>query len=263
MHVKRISESNSLQKTIYALILRPEPKGTELANLCQESGFTSVVYPLIEYAEGRDFGTFDLQHSSHYQGAFFVSEAAVQYFVKSLTDPEQQLEQFQQLIAVGPSTANALSDFTKKPVKYPSKHADSEGVLSLIDLTGVKGQNWLILSGQSGRTLVAETLKGAGANVTTCAVYHRQLVELQDTNKYDQWKNAGINCIVITSGEMLQHLFQSAPSHMQKWLISCQWVVISARLLTIAKDLGVPESQIELAEGASNRALIHSIKRLT
>lgn len=57
-------------------------------------------------------------------------------------------------------------------------HSDSEHLLQTLDLAGLKDQPVLIIRGESGRELMADGLRAAGARVEVVAAYRRSVPQL-------------------------------------------------------------------------------------
>lgn len=58
--------------------------------------------------------------------------------------------------------------------------SDSENLLQTLDLDALAGKHVLIVRGESGRELMADGLRGAGAHVTTVAAYRRSVPALTE-----------------------------------------------------------------------------------
>ena len=70
----------------------------------------------------------------------------------------------------GVTAANATIVSPRDPAR-----SDSENLLQTLDLAALAGQQVLIVRGESGRELMAEGLRAAGALVTTVAAYRRSV----------------------------------------------------------------------------------------
>jgi uroporphyrinogen-III synthase len=155
------------------------------------------------------------------------------------------------ILAVGQATALRLKDGGLEP-EVPGL-ASTEGLLGLAQLQAVKGRQVLIVKGQGGRADLAQTLSARGARVSAASVYQR--VNLAPPKATEVWHAAQIQCIIATSGELIEAAFaQFAP----KWLQSLPWIVVSPRTQQIAAKLGI--NKILLSEDASDQALIHCAK---
>ncbi len=148
---------------------------------------------------------------------------------------------------------------TSLPIVYPQDGETSETLLQLPALQSLKGRNALILRGNGGRELLADTLKERGVNITYCECYRRSPLHYDGSEQSSSWQRAGVNTLVVTSGEMLQQLYTLVPDYYRTtWLLSCTLIVVSERLATLARQLGW--QSIRVAENADNDALIRALK---
>lgn len=155
------------------------------------------------------------------------------------------------ILAVGQATALKLKDAGLEPV-VPGL-ASTEGLLGLAQLQAVEGRQVLIIKGQGGRPDLAQSLSARGARVSAASVYQR--VNLDPPKTTEVWQAAQIQCIIATSGELIEAAFAQFTV---KWLQSVPWIVVSPRTEQIAAKLGI--NNILLSEDASDQALIHCAK---
>ncbi|WP_275576186.1 uroporphyrinogen-III synthase [Aquitalea magnusonii] len=66
-----------------------------------------------------------------------------------------------------------LARLSGQDILFPTAGSDSEALLALPQLADVAGQHWLIVRGQGGRALLADTLCARGAQVSLAEVYQR------------------------------------------------------------------------------------------
>ena len=150
-------------------------------------------------------------------------------------------------LAVGQSTADILIRAGIQ-VLVPDEPR-SEGLLALPQLHQVAGRQVVIFKGFGGRDLLTETLRKRGAEVLEYELYQR--VKLPRPVSSQQWQEAQIQCIIATSGEVIEAAFaQFAP----QWLQSTLWMVVSERTAQIARQLGV--QRLLISHNASDQALI-------
>ncbi|MEN7430943.1 uroporphyrinogen-III synthase [Chromobacterium sp. TRC.1.1.SA] len=110
------------------------------------------------------------------------------------------------LACVGAASAKRLADLSGLPVLHPAAGSDSEALLALPELADVSGQRWLIVRGEGGRALLADTLAARGAGVEVAEVY-RRVDGAPDWTAFDA---APPDAVIITSGEMVEQLFRLA-----------------------------------------------------
>jgi uroporphyrinogen-III synthase len=135
----------------------------------------------------------------------------------------------------------------------------SEMLLSLPDLQKLSGKKALLLRGNGGRELLGESLAQRGAAVTYCECYQRSPIFYDGSEQSAHWQRAGVDILVVTSGEMLQQIYTLVPDYYRSsWLLRCRLVVVSERLATLAAQMGW--SNIRVAENADNDALIRALQ---
>ena len=123
---------------------------------------------------------------------------------------------------------------------------------------GVSGRRVLILRGNDGRDLIARTLASRGALVHYCATYERHYPDLDGDALTRHWQAAGLDSLLITSGELLQRLLALVPGPQHPWLYDRLLVVPSPRVAEMAEGAGF--TRIVIAQGASNQALVAALE---
>ena len=125
----------------------------------------------------------------------------------------------------------------------PSR-SDSENLLATLDLAALNGREVLIVRGETGRELMADGLREAGAIVTTVAAYRRSVPALTPALQHQLLCLLdGDNDWIITSSEALRGLLAlveqlgspNAVSKMQQQHV----IVPHARIGETAKTLGL------------------------
>ncbi|MCH8538076.1 MAG: uroporphyrinogen-III synthase [Alkalimonas sp.] len=234
------------------LITRPAGKADQLLASLDEMGLDYVYQPLIA-TQTVAVKAKELQWLSNADQVIFVSVSAV-------TSLQQQLDASQltaPLFAVGETTASALQQWTGREVRFPSDQR-SEGVLAMSSMQQVEGQHIAIVRGQSGRELMKQSLQKRGAKVRYVQSYCRVPIALDGLSLAEQWQ-ASVCCILVTSDEIMQQLFSLLPVSAHDWLRQRHWIVVSPRMHDSALALGIPVSNIILADNANDSALMAAI----
>jgi len=228
------------------LLTRPLAKSNELAKLLSEKNVFSVCHPLVE-AHALDNMT-NLASISDADIVIAISENSVRFSRHKINAWPQNCRYF----AVGSATQNQFNalGITADIPDYPT----SEGLLKLPGLSQVKHKNVTIIRGHGGRELLAESLTQRGANVSYLEVYDRQLIKMNVQDCERQWQQAQINTIVVTSGEILQHIYANVGENSLSWLQE-QWLVVpSERIAIMAKNLGA--RNVSISHGADNESIL-------
>ncbi|MCA1770018.1 MAG: uroporphyrinogen-III synthase [Halomonas sp.] len=158
--------------------------------------------------------------------------------------PEQRavwldIDQFRRVVVVSPFAAECLADALDR--YWPQLPLGS----SLQCLVGEKS---LLVAGEGGRALLAETLAARGAQVTRLTVYRRTpLLPSHDMQR--RLSQGNFRALVVSSGEILEHL--------ARWCkgaaLNQPLIVSSTRLATLASKLGFRAPVV--ASGATPTAL--------
>ena len=246
------------------LVTRPAGQGERLVKVLAELADHVHHQPLMTFEQGPDFA--DCPSWVEHTGAplwIFVSGPAVEYFAAALEDPTL-MKPDAHYLAVGQSTGEKLARFSGLPVQWPQVQT-SEGLLALEALQAeqVASQEVVIVRGVGGRETLAEQLCLRGAKVRYRELYQRVPILNQGNNWYEQWQSMQINCIVVTSVALLTTLFDALSDTARPWLASRHWIVASERIARHAMDLGIPQSLVHDAAGATDQAIAARLQRLT
>ncbi|TQV88406.1 uroporphyrinogen-III synthase [Aliikangiella coralliicola] len=161
------------------------------------------------------------------------------------------------LLAVGNNTASELKKITNQPVLYPDQ-MNSEGLLKLAQLQSISNQHWLIVKGTGGRSLIEQTLRERGAQVSEIEVYQRRLPDYSTQQKIYQQK-FDHPVWLLSSAQAITHLHRilgltDQPEHATRLIVS------SDRLATMARQQGF--TIIAQSAGASESQLVQCVKTL-
>ncbi len=285
----------STPKQLHILITRPEPKALVLANyltqsLPQHLNITNpiqcTIQPLFDYqplASQTNIKQAIQKVAEQASPIFiFVSVAAVNFAQQTYPLTNWLIDNSNtQIFAVGQATKKALQDLGINHVICP-KQENSEGLLSLPSLQEsifkqTKKQAIIIVRGNGGREHLKKQLSARGAQVCYIESYQR-VWRIFPKAIAKQWQDQQINCIVVTSNDLLKKLVQlikqdteqstkqnsknnkgsinSLPSYWQK---QCLWIVASQRIADNAKTLGL--EKIINANGANEYAISTAIEQ--
>jgi uroporphyrinogen-III synthase len=168
------------------------------------------------------------------------------------------------IAAVGPVTRKAIETAGTAVDVSPDAGFDSEHLLEHVELKDVGGKNVIIVRGQSGRELLAETLGERGANVDYLCVYERRPhkplpAELRDL---ESATDAGkIRFVTVMSVDSLQCLLEIMPPKTLNLLRQVTLVAPSTRVLQTASEL-IPGIETALARGPQAPEMVDTLIRL-
>ena len=243
------------------LVTRPSPAGEQLVSRLRALGQVAWSFPLIEFSPGRELPLL-AGHLAALRAddmLFALSQHAVAFAHARLQQEGQRWPDAPRYFAIGRTTALALHTESGKEIRYPLDRETSEVLLQLPELQTVVGKRILILRGNGGRELLGDTLRERGAEVTFCECYQRCNKYYDGAEEAMRWQSRGVTTLVVTSGEMLQHLWSLIPQwYRENWLLRCRLLVVSERLANLARELGWQD--IRIADNADNDALLRALQ---
>lgn len=229
------------------VITRPRAQAGALAQAVAGIGRRPVVLPLLEIAPLADQSALQaaLAALADYALVAFVSPNAVDAAFAHLAAWPAGVAigvvgegSRAALARHGVTSENAVIHCPPDPA-----NADSEHLLASLDLAQFNGRRVLIVRGESGRELMADSLRAAGARVDTVAAYRRSLPVLDDQLSCQlSALLAEPNDWIITSSEALRGLAalvqELDPLDGLKRLQAQHLVVPHARIEETARLLG-------------------------
>jgi uroporphyrinogen-III synthase len=240
------------------LVTRPAHQAEALCRLIADAGGEPVRLPAIEIAPPADPAALarTLAHLDEFDLAVFVSPNAVR---AALAHRDGRLPPALALAAVGDGTQRALAAAGYADVLVPAARFDSEGLLALPALQAVRGRRILILRGDGGRELLADTLRERGAEVTYAECYRRRVPAAPDAAALARLAGGEIDVAVVTSSEGLANLLALGGDRARVHVLATPLVVMSARQAQAARALGF-HAAIEVAARADDTAILAAVR---
>ena len=239
------------------LVTRPRQQAAGLIDAIEAAGGTSIAFPVIEIV-ARDTPTIetDIAELRTPDIVVYVSRNAVELGLAWSADAS--------VAAVGPATAAALEAAGRVVDIVPASGFDSESLLAEPALKDVAGKTIRIVRGDSGRELLADTLRERGARVEYLAVYERRLplysgAELDELTR--RWLAGDVDVVTAMSVESLRNLLALLPDTCLATLAETPLVTPAARVLKEAEER-LPGCSVILAEGPGARAMVRAIAAL-
>jgi len=255
------------QASIPVVITRPRAQCGALAGLVAALGREVVVLPLLEIAPLPDPAALlhELAHLADYALVAFVSPNAIDAAFAHIKAWPPQVA----LAVLGEGSRQCLAahgiDDGGYTIHSPADPArsDSEHLMAALDTGALAGKRVLIVRGETGRELIADGLRAAGAVVTTVAAYRRRIPALTPAlaaqlaaliERPGDW--------IVTSSEALRGLFDllealggpAAVAKMQQQHL----IVPHARIAETASALGVHHLTLSGSGDASLLAALQS-----
>jgi len=223
------------------LVTRPAAQAATLAQRITELGGEAVLFPLLEIGPADDFAPLDaaIANLEDYAVAVFISPNAVEYSVPRILErrawPVQLLA-----AAIGPGTVAQLSRYGIDEVVAPTARFDSEGVLELpaFQSERIAGKRVLVLRGNGGRELLADSLRLRGA-VVDCVTCYRRSAPVDGSALVSRLRNNALDALTISSSEGLRNLLALLDTAAFDRLRRLPLFVPHPRIAEVATELGL------------------------
>jgi len=231
------------------VITRPLAQALPLAEQVRALGRAVEVLPLLEIAPLAD------QAALHATLARLQDFALVAFVSPNAIDAAfAHIERWPEgvtLAVLGEGSRAALAAHGITPDRvdivspFDTARSDSEHLLETLDLAALRGRRVLIVRGESGRELMADGLRAAGADVTTLPAYRRSVPALTPALAARLTALLAVpNDWLITSSEALRGLLdllarvpgENLVAKMQQQRL----IVPHARIAASAHELGLP-----------------------
>jgi uncharacterized protein HemX/uroporphyrinogen-III synthase len=226
------------------VITRPAGQADRLASLVEAAGGQAILFPAIEIEPLPEralpaFAGFDL--------VVYVSPSAVQCAAEGMKDANVRLA------AVGNGTRRELERLGFRDVLAPQNGADSEALLALPELEQTAGKRVLIVRGQGGRELLADTLRSRGAEVEYFECYRRVLPSADTAPLVAAWERGEVDAVTVSSSQALDNLV----ALLGAGRLGTKPVFVNhARVAARAREAGLPEPVIA---GASDDEMVEAL----
>jgi uroporphyrinogen-III synthase len=241
---------------IGVLVTRPEQQSAPLCEQIAALGGRPIPFPalIIKSAADPQAMTAQLRAGGPFDIAIFVSPNAVRYGLELLDGAP--LPGNPRIAAVGQGTARALEAGGIDVGILPAKRYDSEALLAAEELQKLQGRRILIVRGNGGRALLADTLRQRGADVVLAEVYRRECPVADAGPLLQRWRDE-VQVVTVTSVEILENLATLLGQQGRELLLATPLVTISERIGDRARALGY--EQIIFARRAEDEAIIDAV----
>ncbi|HLV48141.1 MAG TPA: uroporphyrinogen-III C-methyltransferase [Aliidiomarina sp.] len=244
------------------LIIRAEQEQSVLELKLRERGFNAYCHSMVDINALTPSDT-DKENwlETLWDGIVVVSPNAARFF-ELVVDQGNWPKANKHYFAVGPGTGEPLLSLAKQPVTWPTLEHNSNALLQLPELLNVSNEQWLIINGAPGRSIIPDTLIERGASVTIASVYERVPKQNAAAAIPTTWFEQ-IDRILVSSreqAELITAYFQQEKK--SDWAKSCQWVVPSERIAEVLHNFGIPSAHIHFATSAMADDLVAATIRI-
>ena len=223
------------------VVTRPRAQAQELVEAIAAAGGRALLFPLLDIQPAADPAALRaaLLRLEDYRFAVFISPNAVEHAWPAIA--ERGWPASLSAVAVGQGTVRALARHGVDTCIAPTERFDSEALLELPELAAarVAGLGVLILRGDGGRELLADTLRERGARVDCVTCYRRagppEGIEVLLT----AWRSGQLDALTVSSSEGLRHLCDRLDAEGREFLRRTPLFVPHARIADNARALGL------------------------
>ena len=239
------------------LVTRPARQSAKLCRLIESKNGKAICFPAIEIEAPLDLKPARrlLDQLTGCDIAIFVSPNAVRATFALMG--VRGLPATLKVAAVGKGTARILSALGIAVDTVPVDRYDSEGLLRSESLQHVQGKRIFIFRGVGGRRLLGDRLRERGAEVHYVEVYRRVCPGTDPEPLIRRWID-DVDIVTITSGEILENLFQILGDEGGTLLKATPMVVISERIRSRARDFEC--SHVAVSERADDEAIVDAVE---
>lgn len=245
------------------LLTRPSQEFAVVAEALAAEGVSSVSLPLldIEPLAEKPPERHCIMDLDRYPVVIVVSKPAARLLLERIDNywPQPPLEQH--WFCLGSGTGQLLIDYGLIPVEWPDTASDSEALLALPSLQEALGQGRrqvLLVKGEGGRELLADSLRRWGVAVDTLCLYRRVLPEYTSDVLRQTLEDKRLNGLVVTSGQSLESLRRLA-ADMWPCLERLTLFVPSSRVAHMARSMGL--GNVVDCCGAGTPALLRALQK--
>ena len=237
------------------LVTRPVAQAEMLCKRITQDGGVAVQLPTLAIEAIYDEASQQFcQSAADYDWIIFISRNAVEHGHHCLP---AHLPPSVKIASIGKATTTTLAESGCYVELEAGGTGTSESLLTEPALANMQGQRVLIMRGEGGREVLAETLRERGAEVDYANLYRRVRPPVI-SGELSSLLDAGIDILSITSGETLENLLALATEE-QRDITHLPLVVMSERLLTLARERGFTDTVI-IATETSDMGVAEAIK---
>ena len=239
------------------LITRPGEQGARLAKLITSHGGTAIVYPVFNIVTESAGSTMQqaIDQLADVDLVIIVSVHAAHSVAAACQSQEIQFPATTKVAAIGPATTDYLAAHGIRVDLFPLDTINSEGLLKKLQKIELMGKKILIFRGQSGRELLAQTLRARGASVIQVQSYQRQLNPEPIKPVLDSWLSHGRQLLIISSVAIARGLVEKVDSTYRQKLMAQTIAVFSERIGVACRNIGFT-GNVLVAEQPNDRGVL-------
>ncbi len=233
-----------------------------MIELIETAGGSALPFPTIEILPPHNPETAleQFRQLEQFNILLFISANAARIGLE-IIQQQGDLPENIQIAAVGKATTRALNRAGVAVDILPERRFDSEGLLATPQLQAVDGKRILIVRGEGGRELLAETLRRRGAEVLYAEAYRRTIPQIDPDPLLQAWHQDRLDAAVVTSNQSLDNLISMVGEAGHAPLLQTPLVVISERTREVALERGFSHLPA-LTSAPSDTAILDTLAEL-
>ncbi len=215
-----------MTRPLRVLITRPAQQAQSLVAGVRELGHTAlrcptlvIETPVTSPQDTAALGTCDI--------AIFISQNAVTY-ANQLGSLDQLRQSGAAIVAIGAATASALTRLGHDVEPLGAGQSDSEQLLKHPTLQALTGKQVVLVRGEGGRDLIAQTVRARGAQLCEHIVYRRRSPTASEF-EHSRALLQNVDVILCGSDEALDNLVTLAGDAIRSQLLGATLIVNSPR----------------------------------
>jgi uroporphyrinogen-III synthase len=243
------------------LVTRPAEQAGGLCSLIEEAGGEAIACPVLEIAPSGRLAEAREKFAAlgDTDWLVFVSVNAVRNAQTAWDDGIMRFPVGARIAAMGRATAKALDEAGQRVAVVAPPPFDSEALLTLDEFRQPAGQRILLVRGEGGRELLAETLRTRGARVEIAEVYRRMAAKVDAGTMLARWRRSPLRAATVTSRDILEHFVALLTPVAGDTLRATPLAVIGERVRQAAQTAGF--RRVVAASEASDAALLQALVR--
>jgi uroporphyrinogen-III synthase len=180
------------------VLTRPRELAEPFARLLERRAAHPIIFPAIEIQPLAPPSS--LPRLRDYDLVVFISPSAVRTALATQPPWPPRLA-----AAVGAGTRRELERAGARAIIAPTGAADSEALLAMREMQEVTGKRVLIVRGEGGRGLLAESLTGRGALVEHAVCYRRAKPAADAAALVAAWRQGEVHALVVWTAQALDN----------------------------------------------------------
>jgi uroporphyrinogen-III synthase len=215
------------------LVTRPAHQAQALCALIEQAGGSALRLPLFRIVASAADAELAARLAAAMNADWWLFTSTNAVHVAAALSPRPWPSG---IAAVGAATAAALRSIGLADVQVPGANYSGAALLELEPFRAPQGLRCRVITGEQGRTELAETLSARGAQVETLALYRREAIAYQSDVAAVLIDSA--DAIVLTSAEAVGRLLELAPAMSSGTLLDKAVLVPSPRVAEKVRESG-------------------------